>query len=105
MSTSPVRIDGPAERHAALRRNLVESRLGTDLVEADVHRLGGVEGADDRRLAVARQPVGLVDVDSQVVPAHEHMFAHWADGPSQAAAVATSEAWPTRVWLVAAVIS
>jgi hypothetical protein len=51
-----------------------------DLVEAHVERLGGVEPANRRRIAVSRQPRRLVLADRQVVPAHERMFAHLPDG-------------------------
>ena len=49
-----IRIDRPAEWHPGLLGNVVERRAGVDLVEADVHRLGGVERADHGVVAVAR---------------------------------------------------
>ena len=75
MAASPVRVDRPAEGHPRALGHAVERGLGADLVEAGVERLGGVEVAHDRRLAVAGQRGALLGVDRQVVPAHEHMFA------------------------------
>jgi len=82
-------------------------------VEADVHRLGRVEAADDRGVAVAGERALLYLVDLQVAPTHEHTFAQAADGrienragPTQTApARATSLSSPMSVWLVAEPIS
>src|SRR5439155_2599906 len=90
---SPVRIDGPAERHLRRLGHAVEGGFGADLVEADVHRLGCVEAADDRGVAVAGE-AGLllpVAIESQVVPAHdERMFAEPADGMAPLVAAPTA---------------
>ena len=76
MAASPVRIDRPAERHPRRLRHPVQRRLRADFIETSVERLGRVEGPDRCRLAVAGQGSALLGIDAQVVPAHEHMFAH-----------------------------
>ena len=53
MAASAVGVDRPAEGHPRALGDAVERGLGADLVEAGVERLGGVEVAHDRRLAVA----------------------------------------------------
>src|SRR3954451_17428414 len=108
MAASAIRVDRPPERHGRRFGHSVERGLRVDLVEAGVERLGCVETADDRAVAVARE-AGLFDVslnfDSQVVPAHEHMFAHRDDGPGYPPARATSDISPASVCEVAPVIA
>jgi hypothetical protein len=75
VAAAPIGVDRPAKRHPRARRHPVEDRAGFDLVEARLQRLGRVEVADHRLVAVARQrPLLLRDL-RQVAPAHEHMFA------------------------------
>src|SRR4051812_9282953 len=108
MGTTSVRVDRPAERHPRLLRHLVQRALRADLVEAHVQRLGHVEAADHRLVAVAGQPSLLLGLDRQVAPAHERMFARAADGrkrSGQASARATSDISPVSVCDVAPVIS
>src|SRR5918992_2873277 len=80
MTASSKSVDRPVEAEAA-SGDVVQDRLGADFVEADAHRLGGVEGADDGAVADPRQPG--VPLDPLLIPAHlhEHMFANRADGP------------------------
>src|SRR4029453_7831031 len=81
MAASPIGIDGPAEGHARPLGYAVESGFGPDFVEPGVQRLGCVEVADHRGLAVAGKRRPLLGFDREVVPTHERMFAHGADGP------------------------
>src|SRR5205823_1237186 len=83
MCASSVRVDRPAERHPGLLGHLVEGRAAADLVEADVQGLGRVEAADDRLVAVAGEPPRLFGAHTEVVPAHERMFAYAPDGPAR----------------------
>src|SRR4051812_21451893 len=78
MCASPIRIDRPPERHLRLLRHAVQRRLRPHLVEACVHGLRRVEGPDHRAVAVARQAALLLDLDFQLIPAHERMFAYRA---------------------------
>jgi hypothetical protein len=71
---TPVRVDRPAKRHLRRRRHAVERRLRLHLVEAHVERLGSVEAAHARLVAVSGQARALVFGNGEVVPAHEHMF-------------------------------
>src|SRR5215208_3891510 len=82
MTASAVRIDRPSERNYASIRHAVQGRFRPDFVEAGSECLGGVEGPDDRWIAVAGQVALLLfgGVVEKVVPAHERMFAYGADG-------------------------
>jgi hypothetical protein len=90
MTASPVRVDGPAERHARLLGDAVEHRLGVHLVKTHVERLGCLEAAHRRRIPVAGQlplaetgmlaigerlPASVLSVEREIAPAHERMFA------------------------------
>src|SRR6266704_6113 len=55
MQAPSVDVDGPFEAEAAGGGDVVEDRLGLDLVEGDVAELGGVEGADGRGRVEQRQ--------------------------------------------------
>src|SRR5437764_11108052 len=86
MSATAIRVDRPAERHPGPLGHSIEGGLRADLVETDVERLGCVEVPDDRGLAVARERGALLRFSPQVVPAHEHMFAHPPDGAAELSA-------------------
>ena len=62
MRAAAIRVDRPAERHPRCLGHPVQDRLRADLVEADVQRLGGVEGPDHRRLAVAGEASAVLAV-------------------------------------------
>jgi hypothetical protein len=79
MTTSPIGIDRPPERHRRRLGHAIEGALGVDLVEVGVQRLRRVEAAHDG-IPIAGQPGALFGLDLQVVPAHERMFARTADG-------------------------
>ena len=81
VTASAVGVDGPAEGHPRSLGDAVERGFGADLVEARVERLGGVEVAHDRRLAIAGQRSALLGLDREIVPSHERMFADAQDGP------------------------
>ena len=55
MAASAIRVDRPAKRHHRRVGDAVDRRLGVDLVEAHVERLGRVEAADRGRIAVSGQ--------------------------------------------------
>src|SRR2546423_12396185 len=84
MGATAIRINRPPERHLRLVRHLVQRRLRAHLVEARVQSLRRVERPDHRAVAVARQAALLLDLDFQLIPAHERMFAYCSDGPSRA---------------------
>jgi hypothetical protein len=76
MTASAVRVNGVAERHARALGHAVDRRLRADLVEPSFESFRCVEGADDRAVLEAGERPALLFVDPQLVPAHEHMFAH-----------------------------
>src|SRR3954470_17457301 len=80
MGATPIRIDGPPKRHLRLLGHAVQRRFRSHLVEARVESLRRVEAANDGAVAVARQPALLLDLDFQLIPTHERMFAYRADG-------------------------
>ena len=73
MSASPVRVDRPAESVAAAG-DVVERGAGANLVEVDPHRLGRVEGADDRAVADPGEPHVVLDL--LLVPPHTNIRSH-----------------------------
>src|SRR5690606_5264405 len=83
---APIRVDREPEGHARALRHRVDGRARVDLVEADVERFRGIEGAHHRRIAESRKRRPLLVFDGQVLPAHEHMFADPADGTRAIAA-------------------
>ena len=60
----PIRVDRPAERHLRRLGHPVEDRLGPDLVEPGRDRVGRLEMAHDRLVAVAGQMGGLFRLES-----------------------------------------
>src|SRR3954468_15284766 len=80
MRATSIRVDRPAERHLRLVRDSVQRRLRSHLVEARVQCFRRVERPHHGAVRVARQPPLLLDLDFQLVPTHEHMFAHGKDG-------------------------
>ena len=56
VTATSIRVDRPAERHPRLAGYAVQHRLGADLVEVGLERLGCVEAAHDGFVAIARQP-------------------------------------------------
>src|SRR5205085_4566146 len=63
VTASSVRIDGPAEGHARSLGHPIECGFRPNFVEADVHRLGCVEGPDRRRIAEAGEGPAALFVD------------------------------------------
>ncbi len=47
VAAAAIGIDGPAERHGALARNMVERRLGEHLMKRDARELGRAHGAHE----------------------------------------------------------
>src|SRR4051812_4197359 len=80
MGATPIRGDRPPERALRLVRHSVQRRLRSPLVEARVQSLGRVERPPHGAVRVARQPPLLLDLDFQLIPTHEHMFAYPPDG-------------------------